>query len=295
MAMAMQPTIRGFPLQLNTVHAACGDPVDNAAAANAIVGNGQNIGVIGHLCLSGMRGALPIYQAQGSWRSRARPLPTTCRDSARPCATVRSSVTATVASPGSIRSWSCRRSGRGISTRRDSRRRRSDRLRRALLRRGEVAPRPAPAGAGHRQREPRDRSESARARGASRAQPPRRDLHDHPQRQYRQRRERSGASNPMCRLTELDVTGRICSLAGPPRCGQPEGSTTDLGIRRSELPVGTKRAEKPSRRFELSDSRSLSQSQGRGFESFTAHRRSGLPARSALGGAAADSRSFFVP
>jgi len=65
MAIAMHPTIRGFPIQVNSVDTLCGDGVDNTGPANAIVGNAQNVAVIGHLCSSGMRSALPIYQAAG--------------------------------------------------------------------------------------------------------------------------------------------------------------------------------------------------------------------------------------
>src|SRR5437763_15033980 len=63
MAIAMHPTIRGFPIQVNSVDTLCGDSVDNTGPANAIVGNAQNVAVIGHLCSSGMVSALPIYQA----------------------------------------------------------------------------------------------------------------------------------------------------------------------------------------------------------------------------------------
>ncbi len=65
MAIAMHPTIRGFPVQVNSVNTLCGDGVDNTGPANAIVGNAQNVALIGHLCSSGERSALPIYQAAG--------------------------------------------------------------------------------------------------------------------------------------------------------------------------------------------------------------------------------------
>lgn len=65
MAIGFHPTIRGFPIQLNTYDAACGDPAADMAAANSIVANGQNAGVIGQLCSSGFDQALPIYDAAG--------------------------------------------------------------------------------------------------------------------------------------------------------------------------------------------------------------------------------------
>ena len=65
MAIAMHPTIRGFPIQVNSVNTLCGDGVDNTGPATAIVANAQNTAVIGHLCSSGMRSALPIYEAAG--------------------------------------------------------------------------------------------------------------------------------------------------------------------------------------------------------------------------------------
>lgn len=65
MAIAAQPTVRGFPISLNTYDAACGDPAADVAAATAITANLQNAGVIGQLCSSGFDQALPVYQAAG--------------------------------------------------------------------------------------------------------------------------------------------------------------------------------------------------------------------------------------
>lgn len=63
LAVALNPSIRGFSVQVNTVETSCGG--DNTAAANTIVGNGQNVGVIGHLCSAGSVSALPVYEAAG--------------------------------------------------------------------------------------------------------------------------------------------------------------------------------------------------------------------------------------
>jgi ABC-type branched-subunit amino acid transport system substrate-binding protein len=65
MAIAMHPTIRGFPIQINSFDTLCGDGVDNSGAAHAIVANTQNVAVIGHFCSGGEMSALPIYQAAG--------------------------------------------------------------------------------------------------------------------------------------------------------------------------------------------------------------------------------------
>ena len=53
MAVAENPTVRGFPIQLNESSGPCfgGDAVAlNAAAAQTVVANTQNVAVIGHLC-----------------------------------------------------------------------------------------------------------------------------------------------------------------------------------------------------------------------------------------------------
>lgn len=66
MAVAMHPTVRGFPVQLNTtVSAACLDPTGDKAVAEGIVSNTQNTGVIGPFCSSGARYSLPVYEAAG--------------------------------------------------------------------------------------------------------------------------------------------------------------------------------------------------------------------------------------
>jgi ABC-type branched-subunit amino acid transport system substrate-binding protein len=63
MAIEENPTIRGFPIQVNNVETLCGDDVDNTRAAMTIVGNTQNTAVLGHLCSAGFTSALPIYEA----------------------------------------------------------------------------------------------------------------------------------------------------------------------------------------------------------------------------------------
>ena len=66
MAVAMHPTIRGFPIQVNTVAAStCLNPPGDAAVATAIVGNPQNTAVIGPFCSSAAHYSLPIYEAAG--------------------------------------------------------------------------------------------------------------------------------------------------------------------------------------------------------------------------------------
>ena len=65
LAVGFHPTIRGFRIQINTYDNGCGDPSKSVAAAQAIVANTQNAGVIGHLCSFGFDQALPIYDAAG--------------------------------------------------------------------------------------------------------------------------------------------------------------------------------------------------------------------------------------
>lgn len=64
MAIEQHPTIRGFPIQVNSVETLCGGG-DNTAPATAIVGNVQNTAVLGHFCSGGFESALPIYEAAG--------------------------------------------------------------------------------------------------------------------------------------------------------------------------------------------------------------------------------------
>ncbi len=63
LAVALNPRIRGFAVQVNVVETSCGG--DNGAAASSIVGNEQNVAVIGHICSDGFASALPIYEAAG--------------------------------------------------------------------------------------------------------------------------------------------------------------------------------------------------------------------------------------
>ena len=67
MAVAKQPTVRGFPIRINIVNApTCGNPPNAAALARAtayrITANLQNVGVLGQICSAGFAGALPVYQ-----------------------------------------------------------------------------------------------------------------------------------------------------------------------------------------------------------------------------------------
>jgi len=72
MAIAMHPTIRGFPIQVKTVDIRCSsDPVPpatdvlNRVAATAIVTHVQNTAVIGDFCSSASQVMLPIYEEAG--------------------------------------------------------------------------------------------------------------------------------------------------------------------------------------------------------------------------------------
>jgi ABC-type branched-subunit amino acid transport system substrate-binding protein len=65
MAVEAHPTIRGFPIQINTVNTPCGDSTADAAAAASVVANAQNVGVIGPFCSTAAAVQLPIYQAAG--------------------------------------------------------------------------------------------------------------------------------------------------------------------------------------------------------------------------------------
>jgi ABC-type branched-subunit amino acid transport system substrate-binding protein len=63
MAVEAHPTIRGFPIQINTVNTPCGDSTADAAAATSVVANAYNVGVIGPFCSTADAVQLPIYQA----------------------------------------------------------------------------------------------------------------------------------------------------------------------------------------------------------------------------------------
>jgi len=63
MAVSAQPSIRGFPIQINLVDTPCGDPTADVAAATTIVANTQNVGVLGQLCSQGFDQVLPIYES----------------------------------------------------------------------------------------------------------------------------------------------------------------------------------------------------------------------------------------
>jgi ABC-type branched-subunit amino acid transport system substrate-binding protein len=66
LAIESHPRIRGFAVQQDDVAASsCFDPAANAAAATSIVANPDVAGVVGHLCSSGLAGALPVYESAG--------------------------------------------------------------------------------------------------------------------------------------------------------------------------------------------------------------------------------------
>jgi ABC-type branched-subunit amino acid transport system substrate-binding protein len=65
MAVEAHPAIRGFPIQINLVSAACGDPAADVAAATSITANLQNVAELGQFCSYGFDQALPIYQSAG--------------------------------------------------------------------------------------------------------------------------------------------------------------------------------------------------------------------------------------
>jgi branched-chain amino acid transport system substrate-binding protein len=67
MAVDQHGPIRGFAVRVNDYDAPCGGDVLQAHidAANAVVANGQNLGVLGHACSRPFSGALPIYEDAG--------------------------------------------------------------------------------------------------------------------------------------------------------------------------------------------------------------------------------------
>jgi ABC-type branched-subunit amino acid transport system substrate-binding protein len=70
MAVDAHPSVRGFPIQINTVNApTCGNPPTAAAAATAaattITDNVQNVAVLGQICSFGFAQALAIYEQHG--------------------------------------------------------------------------------------------------------------------------------------------------------------------------------------------------------------------------------------
>jgi ABC-type branched-subunit amino acid transport system substrate-binding protein len=66
MAVDLEPAIRGHSVQVNAHDAPCSSAANveaaNLAVARAIVGKPQNTAVLGHLCSSGFRAALPVYE-----------------------------------------------------------------------------------------------------------------------------------------------------------------------------------------------------------------------------------------
>jgi ABC-type branched-subunit amino acid transport system substrate-binding protein len=67
MAVDQRGTIHGFAVRINDYDAPCGQNVIQAHidAANAVVANGQNLGVLGHVCSKPFSYALPIYEDAG--------------------------------------------------------------------------------------------------------------------------------------------------------------------------------------------------------------------------------------
>jgi ABC-type branched-subunit amino acid transport system substrate-binding protein len=65
LAVVAHPDVHGFPIQINAVNAPCGDPAADLAAAQNIVANSQNVGVLGQLCSTGFDQALAVYQTAG--------------------------------------------------------------------------------------------------------------------------------------------------------------------------------------------------------------------------------------
>jgi ABC-type branched-subunit amino acid transport system substrate-binding protein len=65
MAVAAHPTLHGFPIQIATYDAPCGDTAADVATAVAITADPQSAGVIGQLCSAGFDQALPVYEAAG--------------------------------------------------------------------------------------------------------------------------------------------------------------------------------------------------------------------------------------
>ena len=63
LAVADHPSIRGFPIRINSVSTSC--LADNSAAATQIVANLQNAAVLGHLCSDWFESPLALYEAAG--------------------------------------------------------------------------------------------------------------------------------------------------------------------------------------------------------------------------------------
>lgn len=70
MAIERHPEIRGFAIQVNSFNAICDNGsaaslAAGAAIANAVVGNTQNVAVLGHPCSAEAASWLPIYESAG--------------------------------------------------------------------------------------------------------------------------------------------------------------------------------------------------------------------------------------
>jgi hypothetical protein len=63
MAVEAHPSVRGFPVQVRETRAPCGDPAADVAAAQTIVADLQNAGVLGQPCSSGFDQALAVYES----------------------------------------------------------------------------------------------------------------------------------------------------------------------------------------------------------------------------------------
>jgi ABC-type branched-subunit amino acid transport system substrate-binding protein len=62
MAVESHPAVRGFPIQINTVNAPCGDATADLTAATSVVGHLQNAAVLGPFCSTADVVALPAYE-----------------------------------------------------------------------------------------------------------------------------------------------------------------------------------------------------------------------------------------
>jgi ABC-type branched-subunit amino acid transport system substrate-binding protein len=65
MAVAARPTIKGFPVEIETTESLCGDGDAAAAAATSVASDPRNVAVLGHVCSAGFEQALPVYEAAG--------------------------------------------------------------------------------------------------------------------------------------------------------------------------------------------------------------------------------------
>jgi ABC-type branched-subunit amino acid transport system substrate-binding protein len=62
MAIDAQPVVRGFPVHVSIVDAPCGSTAEDVTAAQAIVADRQNVGVLGQMCSAGFAAALSVFE-----------------------------------------------------------------------------------------------------------------------------------------------------------------------------------------------------------------------------------------